>query len=220
MKIAILGATGTTGGLVLDETLRAGHDVIAFVRNPAAVAPRAGLTVVAGSVEDEAAMRAAFKDADAVISCLGARMTIGGMFSGTDFQRRVLPKIISAINEAGVKRFVLMSSFGVGETAAKASLIPRVLFYGIIAKKLFDDKAIAEQALSRCKANWTAIYPVGLKKGLVDSSWDLMSLDKVRSVPGIPTLSFASVAKALVCLAPDLTRNGQKLLLTTSGGWR
>ncbi|MDH7804541.1 MULTISPECIES: NAD(P)-dependent oxidoreductase [unclassified Rhizobium] len=220
MKIAILGATGTTGGLVLDEALAAGHNVIAFVRNPAAVAPRAGLTVVTGSVEDEVAMRAAFKEADAVVSCLGARMTIGGMFSGTNFQRLVLPKIIAAINEAGVKRFVLMSSFGVGETATKASLIPRILFYTVIAKKLFDDKAIAEQALSRCTANWTTIYPVGLKKGPVDPSWDLVSLDKVRNVPGIPTLSFASVAKVLVSLAPDQTQSGQKLLLTTSGGWR
>lgn len=61
---------------------------------------------------------------------------------------------------------------------------------------------------------------VGLKKGPVDRAWDLVSLGKVRKVPGIPTLSFPTVAKALVGLAPDQSQDGQKLLLTPSGGWR
>jgi uncharacterized protein YbjT (DUF2867 family) len=204
----------------MDEALAAGHEVVAFVRNPAAVVPRAGVTVIGGSIEDEVAMRAAFEGADAVISCLGARMTPGMMFSGTDFQQQTLPKIIAAINAAGVKRFVLMSSLGVGATAAKQSFIPRFLFSGIIAKKLFDDKDVAERALPGCAANWTTVYPVGLKAGPVDAGWDLVPLGKVRSVPGIPMLAFATVAKVLVALAPDQAQGGEKLLLTTTGGWR
>ena len=38
MKIVVLGATGTTGRLVVDEALAAGHEVVAFVRRPEAVA--------------------------------------------------------------------------------------------------------------------------------------------------------------------------------------
>ncbi|WP_249135743.1 MULTISPECIES: NAD(P)-dependent oxidoreductase [unclassified Bradyrhizobium] len=218
--MVVLGATGTTGGLVVDEALAAGHDVTAFVRNAGAVTPRQRLTVVSGSIEDEAAMCKAFVGADTVISCLGARVTVGTLLRGTDFQRRMLPKVISAINQAGVKRFVLMSSFGVGETAAKASLLPRILFYYFIAKRLFDDKSIAEQALSRCEANWTAVYPVSLWKGPPDPAWDLVALNKVRNVPGLPKLAFATVAKVLVALASDQTQAGQKLLQTVPGGWR
>jgi len=44
MKIVVLGETGTTGALVLDEALAAGHQVVALVRRPEAVAARDGLT--------------------------------------------------------------------------------------------------------------------------------------------------------------------------------
>lgn len=220
MKIVVLGATGTTGAIVLDEALAAEHEVVAFVRRPEAVPARDGLTVTSGSVEDLASMRAAFAGADAVISGLGARMTPGIMFRGTDFQRRTLPVIIAALEQANVKRFVLLSSFGSGSTAAKASLFPRILFYKVIAKKLFDDKAVAERSLAVCKANWTAIYPVTLKKSSAIPSVDVVSLSKVREVPGMPVLPFANVAKVLVSLIPDRTQAGERLLVTTPGGWR
>lgn len=217
MKIVILGATGTTGQFAVDEALAAGHEVVAYVRN--APAARERVTVVTGSVEDRAAMATAFSGADAVISCLGARVTPSVLLNGTDFQRRALPTIVDALNDASVKRFVLMSSFGVGETATRASFIPRVFFYSGIAKRLFDDKAVAERALQRCGANWSAVYPVGLKSGRADDAYELVPLDSVKEVPAIPMLSFATVARVLVKLAAD-DRGAQRLLLTTRGGWR
>ncbi|HEY8154087.1 MAG TPA: NAD(P)H-binding protein [Myxococcota bacterium] len=220
MKIVVLGATGTTGALVLDEALAAGHAVVALVRRPEAMAARDGLTVACGSVEDLACMRAAFAGADAVISCLGARMTPRILFRGTDFQRRTLPLILSALAQANVKRFVLMSSFGSGDTAAKASLFPRILFYQVIAKKLFDDKVIAERSLAGCDANWTAVYPVTLKKGPLIPSVDVVPLSKVRKVPGLPVVPFANVAKVLVSLVANQDQPTQRLLVTTPGGWR
>lgn len=219
MRIVVLGATGTTGALVLDEAQAAGHQVVALVRRPEAVAARDGLTVSIGLLDDLASLRAAFAGADAVISCLGARMTPRIMFHGTDFQRRTLPLILSALEHADVKRFVLMSSFGSGDTAAKASLFPRILFYSVIAKKLFDDKAIAERSLAGCDANWTAVYPVTLKKGPPIDSVDMVPLSKVREVPGLPVVPFANVAKVLVRLAANQDHSRQRLLVTTPGGW-
>lgn len=49
-SIALLGATGNVGSRLLDEALARGHQVTALVRNPARLAPRAGLTVVTGDV--------------------------------------------------------------------------------------------------------------------------------------------------------------------------
>jgi uncharacterized protein YbjT (DUF2867 family) len=219
MKIVVLGATGTTGALVLDEALAEGHEVVAFVRQPEGVTARDGLTVTCGSVEDLSSLRPAFAGADAVISCLGARMSPRIMFRGTDFQRRTLPLILSALEQAKVNRFVLMSSFGAGELAAKASLFPRILFYSVIAKKLFDDKAIAERSLEGCGANWTAVYPVTLKKGPPVASVDVVPLSKLHHVPGLPVVPFANVAKILVSLAANQDQPRQRLLVTTPGGW-
>ncbi|EKL8243662.1 NAD(P)H-binding protein [Pseudomonas aeruginosa] len=203
MKIVILGAMGTTGQYAVDYALAAGHEVIAYVRNPGAVKPRPGLTAIGGSVGDQAAMAEVFASADAVISCLGAQVAVETLLGGTDFLRRMLPRLIGAINAAGVPRFVLMSSFGIGETAKKAGFIYRYLFMAVIAKRLFDDKAIAEQLLANCKANWTAVYPVSLKDGLVDKDWDMLQFASVSKVPGLPVLSFATVAKVLVELVKD-----------------
>ncbi|MEE3652026.1 MULTISPECIES: NAD(P)-dependent oxidoreductase [unclassified Brenneria] len=220
MRIVVLGATGTTGGYAVSEALAAGYEVVAYVRNPRAVQPRAGLTVMDGSVEDVAAMRGAFEGAEAVVYCLGVRTSVRSVFRKTDFQQRTLPKVIAAINAAGVRRFVLLSSFGVGETRAKGAFIPRFVFHTLFGGSLFADKAIAERALSDCRANWTAVYPVSLKNGPVDSAWDLLPLDDVRHVPGNPMLTFATVAKVLVDLISDDSRNRRKLLLTAHGAWK
>lgn len=220
MKIIVLGATGTTGQLVVEEALASGHEVIAFVRRPEMIKKRKGLSIIRGSVESQDDLQHCFAGADAVVSCLGARPSLRVLSKGSDLQQRTLPKIIAAINAAKVKRFILMSSFGSGDTRDKAGLFIKIFLYSLVAKKLFDDKAIAEQSLSNCHANWTAVYPVTLHQGLADSSWDLVPLDVVRKVPGIPRLTFATVASVLVRLLADENRAGQKLLLTTRGGWR
>lgn len=57
-SIALLGATGNVGSRLLDEALSRGHQVTTLVRDPARLASRAGLTVVAGDVTDPRAAKA------------------------------------------------------------------------------------------------------------------------------------------------------------------
>ena len=96
----------------------------------------------------------------------------------------------------------------------------RCVLYGGIAKKMFDDKAQAEQALAHCRANWTALYPVTLVQKPALQAVDLVPLAGVRRVPGIPRLPFANVARTLLQLAEDEGYAGQKLLLTPVGSWQ
>ena len=55
----------------MEKALAAGHEVIAFVRNPAKLAVRERLTVVSGDVRDADALTEAMRGTDAVISALG-----------------------------------------------------------------------------------------------------------------------------------------------------
>ena len=57
-SIALLGATGNVGSRLLDEALSRGHRVTALVREPARLASRADLNVVAGDVKDPQAAKA------------------------------------------------------------------------------------------------------------------------------------------------------------------
>jgi hypothetical protein len=165
-------------------------------------------------------MTAAFAGVDCVISTLGIPVTPRVLFFGTDFQQRALPAVLTAMKHAGVGRLVLMSSFGAGDTVRQASFLARTIAYQTVGKRLFDDKALAERALTKFDLNWTAVYPVVLNKGPPISHADVVPLEMVARVPGVQVLPFANVAKELValCARKDLAR--KRLLITTPGGWK
>lgn len=211
MKLVILGATGNVGSATVQAALSAGHTVVAYVRHPEAVSPRAGLTVVGGSVLDVPAMTSAFAGATAVISAVGS--------TTPDFAQTTLPPITTAVEKAGVSRFVLVSAFGAGDTKDKASGFAR-LIYNTVVKKLFTDKALAEAAvLPGLDLDWTVVYPVNLKRG-PRAEAAIEPLDRVAKVPGLPTLPFANVGEALVQIAGDASLAKQRVLVTTAKGWR
>ena len=211
MKIVILGATGNVGQAAVKASLDAGHTVTAYVRRPEAVPAAPGLTAVGGSLEDLPGMVEAFSGADAIIHAAGA---------ATDrFAQLTLPTISTAARQANVERFVLVSGFGVGDSKNKASWFAR-LIYRTMVKKLFTDKAIAEaEVLPSLNLNWTAVYPVNLKSG-AKSPTTIKDLEDVASVPGLPTLSYASVGAALVEIAANISLDKKRILVSTDRGWR
>lgn len=74
MKLLIFGATGGTGRQLVDQALQQGHEVTAFVRNPAKFATRhEKLKVLKGNVMDCHSVGAAVAGQDAVFSALGVR---------------------------------------------------------------------------------------------------------------------------------------------------
>ncbi|AXG81733.1 NAD(P)-dependent oxidoreductase [Streptomyces paludis] len=216
MKIVVLGATGNIGSHVVKEALSRGHEVVAYVRDPGAMAPRAGLTVVPGSLDDRPAMAKAFAGADAVISAIGVALRAK---KPVDLMRRTLPLITAAAEDAGVERFVLVSAFGVGDTAAKASPLGRLVYRTVVAA-IFKDKELSEESLPATGLNWTVVHPVNLKESADAPAAAVRRLDRVTRVPGLPTLPFASVARALVEIAADRDLSGQRLLITTEKGWK
>ena len=72
MKVAVVGATGRTGRLLVEELLRRGHEVRVLVRDPDRLADLGGrVETVTGESRDAAAVRALVTGADAVVSALG-----------------------------------------------------------------------------------------------------------------------------------------------------
>lgn len=68
MNIAILGATGRIGSRLLAEALRRGHQVTALVRDPAKLAPQAGLTILRGDAHAVEAAASLLAGHEALIS--------------------------------------------------------------------------------------------------------------------------------------------------------
>ncbi|MFD4960265.1 NAD(P)-dependent oxidoreductase [Microbacterium sp. NPDC058389] len=213
MKIVVLGATGNVGSRFTTQAVKAGHQVVAFARTPEAVQSQPGVTTAQGAAEDTAALTAAARGADALL------VSITGPMKDGDFMQRNLPKIIEAAKAAGVDRVVLVSAFGAGDTAQKASGFAR-LIYRTALRRFFADKAAADQLLQASGLDWTIVYPINLKDAPALPETAVEPLAGVGRVPGLPTLPFDNVAAALVGIITDPTTTRQRLLITTPRGWR
>ncbi|MFE2424679.1 NAD(P)-dependent oxidoreductase [Streptomyces hokutonensis] len=155
MKLLVLGATGATGRLLVDQALAAGHTVRALVRSPQKLdAARPGLDVVSGQATDAGDVTQAMAGVDAVISALGAS---GGTVI-TDATRAV----IAGAANTGVSRFVYLSSFAVLHDRLSG---PAKAMAGLAMSAMVKDKAAAEDALRASNLDWTIVHAVRLTNG-------------------------------------------------------
>ena len=122
MTALVVGASGATGRLLVEQLLNRGQQVKIIVRStnnlPDAVINHDHLTVIQASVLDlsDAEMAQHVSGCDAVASCLGHNMTFKGMYGQprklvTDATRRLCDAIRASKAEAPVK-FVLMNTTG------------------------------------------------------------------------------------------------------------
>ena len=107
MRIAVFGATGRTGKLVVSEALARGFEVRALARSPEKLEDLAapGLSVVEGDARDAAAVTATLEGTDVAISALGA--TSRDDPSELSETTRVL---LGAMREHGPRRIVAVLS--------------------------------------------------------------------------------------------------------------
>ena len=112
MKIALTGATGYTGGRLLDRFRADGHAVSALARAPREA--RDGVQWVAGDLADEAAIARLVEGADAVVHVAAVYRTAGHPDAYyRDVNVAGTERLLEAAARAGVSRFVHTSTVGV-----------------------------------------------------------------------------------------------------------
>jgi putative NADH-flavin reductase len=157
MKLAIFGATGGTGTELVKQALEWGHSVTAFVRNPAQLADKGdGLTVMTGDIHDLASVERCIQWQDAVICALGARD-----LKKTMIRTAGTVNIISAMKNNNVRRLMVVSAMGVGESWNSLSMFNKLLF-AILMKSTREDHEAQEAAVKESGLDWTIIRPSGL----------------------------------------------------------
>jgi putative NADH-flavin reductase len=109
MKIALLGATGFVGSVILNEALNRGHTVTAIVRHPEKLERRGGLIAAAGDVNDTENLAKLFAAQDAIVSAFSPGWKNPNLY---DDQVRGTTSIIAAIKRAGVKRVLWVGGAG------------------------------------------------------------------------------------------------------------
>ncbi len=138
--VALIGATGKLGRYVLRDALARGMEVRALVRSRAKLDPSERLTIIEGSVLDSGAVNRLVQGADVVVSCLGSRPKEGMVVeAGT----RV---IMDAIKAHKIKRYIHLSSLGVGGSVFSGGRLFTRFLITCIGRKLWDDMEVAEEA--------------------------------------------------------------------------
>ncbi len=157
MKLAVLGATGATGRLVVDVALARGHEVVALVRTPTKLMlEHERLSVRRADVTDAASLEAGLAGTECVASCIGSTTTrppITIYSAGT-------AKVLQAMSAQGVKRFVALSSGGL--TLGRDPHNP--WFFDAVIKRFFlkhvyDDMRRMEELVQASDIDWTLIRP-------------------------------------------------------------
>jgi len=158
MKLVIFGATGKTGIELVKQALEKGHAVTAFVRDPARMAIEGeNLTLVTGDVFDPAGVNLAVQGQDAVVCALGA----GSDLKKTTVRTTGTINIISAMQKNNVKRLMVVTAMGVGESWDNMSLFNK-FFFATLLKSSRDDHEKQEAAVKESELDWTIVRPSGL----------------------------------------------------------
>ena len=151
MNIIVIGSTGRTGRLVLEEGIRRRHAMTAFTRRPDALADITGLRmVVHGDGRNLEDIRRAIRGQDALISIVAPEGR-GPTTVVSDVARAEL----TAMQEAGVRRLVTVS------VAAIEGRRPWILINLVrwILRKPYADFARMEQLVTSSGLDWTIVRP-------------------------------------------------------------
>jgi putative NADH-flavin reductase len=209
MRLLVLGATGRTGREIVSQALKQGHQVTVFVRSPDKLAiSDAQLTVKRGDVlVDTETLDEAVRGQDAVISALG----VGNSFRSGNLIARSMPIIVSAMERNGVKRLVVISAFGVGESINDAPMLPRIA-YASLLREVFADKEAGEDFLAQSSIDWTLVAPVMMTDAPYTGTYRSGERLKLAGLPRVPR---ADVAHLSLILAADPTFARKRIVISS-----
>ncbi|WP_316740687.1 NAD(P)-dependent oxidoreductase [Pedobacter antarcticus] len=168
-RILILGATGRTGKHAINFALAKGYQVVALVRNPAKISVQSDdLNIVTGLPTNIDDVRSAMNECDSVLSLLSP-LTRGEAISFRKINApRILEKsitnVLQVMNEYGVKRILILSSVGVGDSWKYAPWYVKLLVKLTNFKVIFADHNAQERLIQASETNWTIARPVGLNE--------------------------------------------------------
>ncbi|WP_373415058.1 NAD(P)H-binding protein [Rhodococcus sp. NCIMB 12038] len=168
--------------------------------------------MVGGHLDDHDALVSALSGTDAVLCALGPESGLAGTFGVTVMQDN-LPLITTAMCDAHVDRLILLSAYGVGNSARTASPLARLAYKTVVASA-YRDKQISETALPKTELEVTRVLPVILDDGPLNPHATVRPMAAVTKVSGLPKISRATVAAAMLDAAEDNNTSGKQLLVS------
>ena len=194
MKILILGASKGTGALAAKVALDHGHDVTAFARSPENLvlsSPR--LTRLKGDFHNRASVDAAVKGHDAVIVTASAT-SLGAFKTNPTYFSKGTALTIDAMKAQGVRRLVVLSALGTGETRKLLPFVLQKIAVDWLLRLPFADHERQEEMVRASGLDWIIARPGRLTDGPARSKYVVKAA--IEAIPS--SISRADVADFLV----------------------
>jgi uncharacterized protein YbjT (DUF2867 family) len=165
MKVLVMGSTGGSGRAAIEHLLAQGHEITAFARREGPPSER--LAWFVGDAMNEADVDRAVRGHDAVVVALGISENplrvrfFGPAHTPMDVRSVGTRNVIAAMRRHGVKRLVVQTTYGVGETRDRLGLVD-TLFFELLLKPQIADSEKQETMVSESGLDWVLAQPVHL----------------------------------------------------------
>ncbi len=163
MKLTLFGASGRTGRPLVEQALAAGHEVTAFVRDPAKLLIKHDrLRIVQGDVMDSTKVADAVAGADVVLSTLGHSKG-----SPDNIQTIATEHIVNAMKKHGVKRIISLTGAGVKDSKDEPKLVDRLIrgLLVLVQKNVLRDAEGHAQVIQQSGLEWVIVRGPRLNEG-------------------------------------------------------
>jgi len=158
MKILVLGATGRTGKLIIQEALKKGHTVSAIARDPEKLKDF-NIEITQGTPYDYETVEKAIAGCGAVINTLNVSRRSDNLWATLAAPKDIISKSAAnakqAMEKAGIKRFVALSTTGAGRSWNYIPLMLKVIVSISNLKYAFQDHGRQEELLENSNLDYT-----------------------------------------------------------------
>jgi uncharacterized protein YbjT (DUF2867 family) len=188
MKLLVVGGSRGTGKLAVEEALARGHEVTVLARTPQTL----GTRTIVGNALDAAAVSEAMRGQDAVLITLGASPS--AMRKPLTLYSESTRVAIEAMKAHDVRRLVVLSAHGAGESAQLMNPVVRAIARRVVLRHNYDDHERQEQLAIESGLEWVIARPARLTNGKAKRQF--VAEPGLRPVPG--SISRADTAVFLV----------------------
>ena len=167
-NVLVVGATGGTGRATVEALLKRGHRVTAFSRRARSMDIDSDrVTLVNGDATNPDDVDRVVAGHDAVVVTLGITENpirvrlLGAAKTANDVRSVGTRNVIAAMRKHGVRRLIVQSSYGVGDTRGQLRWLDR-LFFSLLLKPQIADTELQEVEVRESGIDWTLAQPVHL----------------------------------------------------------
>jgi uncharacterized protein len=159
MNIALLGASGRVGSVILEKALKDGHNVQAVVRDVSKIKYNLeNLSLIEGNVLEERNINDSLQNCDVVLSALGT--------DGNDILSKSMPLILKAMRRNDISRIITIGTAGILQSKSTSDLYR---FQTNESKRksttAAEDHLKTYLMLKNSNLDWTVVCPTYLPVG-------------------------------------------------------